>query len=45
MQSGDVKETLSVCKAIKEWINYNPSTSIETGVSKFVDWLKSYNGI
>ena len=45
MQSGDVKETLSDCKAIKEWINYNPSTSIETGVSKFVDWFKSYNDI
>ena len=43
MQSGDVKETLSDCNAIKEWINYSPSTSIETGVSKFVDWFKNYN--
>ena len=45
MQSGDVKETLSDCNAIQEWINYKPSTSIETGVSKFIDWLKDYNGI
>ena len=45
MQSGDVKETLSDCKAIKEWIDYNPSTSIENGVSKFIDWFKDYNGI
>ena len=44
MQSGDVKETLSDCKAIKEWIGYKPSTSIETGISKFIDWYKDYYG-
>jgi len=42
MQSGDVKETLSDCTALKEWINYKPSTSIKTGVSKFIDWFKVY---
>ena len=42
MQTGDVKETLSDCKAIQEWINYKPSTSIETGISKFIDWFKDY---
>ena len=42
MQSGDVKETLSDCTALKEWINYKPSTSIKTGVSKLIDWFKVY---
>ena len=42
MQSGDVKETLSDCEAIKEWIGYKPSTSLETGISKFIDWYKDY---
>ena len=43
MQPGDIKETLSDCTAIKKWINYKPSTSLETGVSKFIDWFKYYN--
>ena len=43
MQSGDIKETLSDCTAIKKWINYKPSTSLEAGVSKFIDWFKYYN--
>jgi len=44
MQSGDVKETLSDCKALQEWINYRPTTSVETGVTKFIDWFKEYYG-
>ncbi len=42
MQSGEVKETLSDCADLQEWINYKPSTSIEMGVSKFIDWFKDY---
>ena len=42
MQSGEVKETLSNCTALEEWINYKPTTSIETGVSKFINWFKNY---
>tara|TARA_Y100000991_G_scaffold214585_1_gene202695 strand:- start:405 stop:1430 length:1026 start_codon:yes stop_codon:yes gene_type:complete len=44
MQTGDVKETLSDCSALREWIDYRPSTSIETGVSKFIDWFRDYYG-
>ena len=44
MQSGDVKETLSDCSALREWIDYRPKTSIETGVSKFIDWFRDYYG-
>ena len=44
MQSGDVKETLSDCSALRDWIDYRPSTSIETGVSKFIDWFRHYYG-
>ena len=42
MQLGEVRETLSNCGALQEWINYKPSTSIETGVSKFIKWFKDY---
>ena len=42
MQAGEVKETLSDCADLQEWINYQPSTSIEMGVSKFIDWFKDY---
>ena len=44
IQSGDVKETLSDCRALTEWINYKPSTSLKTGVSKFIDWFRDYYG-
>ncbi len=38
MQMGDVVETWASTKALKKWINYTPSTSIENGIKKFVKW-------
>lgn len=42
MQDGDVKETFADVKATSELTGYQPTTSIEEGIPKFVDWYKSY---
>ncbi len=42
MQPGDVPSTYAdVSELIKDF-NYKPSTSVEEGVKKFVDWYKKY---
>jgi len=45
MQSGDIQSTLSDTSLLKEKILYQPKTSIEVGVKKFIDWYKSYKRI
>ena len=42
MQDGDVKVTSAETKLLEEWINFKPKTSVKEGISKFVDWYKSY---
>ena len=42
LQKGDVIETFANTNALNSWINYSPSTSIEEGVHKFIDWYKEY---
>ena len=42
MQPGDVVETLSDSSALEDWIGYKPTTSIEEGIKKFIDWYKAY---
>ncbi|CAM3776189.1 NAD-dependent epimerase/dehydratase family protein [Marinicrinis lubricantis] len=42
MQPGDVKETYASIDKLHEKIGYKPKTSLEDGLSKFVDWYKSY---
>ncbi len=45
MQAGDVAATRADVGAIKREIGFEPSTRIETGVSRFVEWYKGYHGI
>lgn len=40
MQPGDVDITYANIEKAKKLLNYQPTTSIEEGVSKFVDWIK-----
>ena len=43
IQKGEVTKT---CADISESINdlnFNPKTSIDVGISKFVKWFKKYN--
>ena len=42
MQPGDVPDTYADVEALKNDMDYFPSTSIETGISRFVDWYRDY---
>lgn len=42
MQPGDVASTAADTTKLFEWINFQPSTSTETGVSNFINWYKHY---
>ena len=42
MQPGDVKKTFSDTSLLENWIDYKPKTSIEDGISKFVEWYKDF---
>lgn len=40
-QPGDVQTTFADITKAKKMLNYNPSTPIESGISKFVEWYKT----
>jgi UDP-glucuronate 4-epimerase len=42
MQPGDVRETLADISAIRRDMGFSPSTTIETGVPRFVAWYSAY---
>ena len=42
MQPGDVKESFADIDHAKDKLGFNPSTSIEEGIPKFISWYKSY---
>ena len=42
MQPGDVASTLADTNLLKTWIGFSPSTSIETGVKRFLNWYNSF---
>lgn len=44
MQPGDVPETFADIDALQQAVGFRPSTSIQDGISKFVDWYRNYHG-
>ena len=42
IQPGDVPETVSDTNTLEEWIDFKPNTSINNGISKFIDWFKDF---
>lgn len=42
MQPGDIARTCADTSAIEACLGYKPSTSIDVGVPKFVEWYRSY---
>jgi len=42
LQSGDVPETAADVQDLVEQFQYKPNTSIEEGISRFIDWYLSY---
>jgi UDP-glucuronate 4-epimerase len=45
MQAGDVQDTFADISAIQRDHGFEPSTSIDEGVPRFVDWFKQYHRI
>jgi len=45
MQPGDVLRTYADVSDLEKEIGFKPSTSIEEGLGKFVDWYKEYYGV
>ncbi|MDP6564410.1 MAG: GDP-mannose 4,6-dehydratase [Alphaproteobacteria bacterium] len=44
MQPGDVKSTYADLSAIERDLGYRPTTPIEEGVPRFVEWYRDYHG-
>ena len=42
LQPGDVPETFADVTSLIEGVGYQPQTTIETGVARFVDWYRDY---
>tara|TARA_B100000029_G_scaffold342062_1_gene334423 strand:- start:979 stop:1983 length:1005 start_codon:yes stop_codon:yes gene_type:complete len=42
LQKGDVKQTLSNTKLLKDLTGYTPKINYKEGIKKFVDWYKKY---
>ena len=45
MQPGDVKETLSDIEETTRDLGYRPTTEVEIGIPRFVDWYRRYYGV
>ena len=45
MQDGDVQKTFANTEKLENLIKFKPNTSIEYGISRFVDWYKKYYSI
>ena len=42
IQPGDVASTEADTNSLEEWVNFKPNTTIEYGISKFVNWYKEF---
>ncbi|MFQ5534194.1 MAG: NAD-dependent epimerase/dehydratase family protein [Sphingomonadales bacterium] len=45
LQPGDVKETYADITAIQNDLGFQPSTPIEVGIPKFVNWYRTYHRV
>jgi UDP-glucuronate 4-epimerase len=45
MQVGDVKETFADISAIERDLGFEPATTIEEGIPRFVAWYREYHGL
>ena len=44
LQPGDVPDTYADVEALQRDTGYSPSTPIETGVARFVEWYRGFYG-
>ncbi|HET6943106.1 MAG TPA: NAD-dependent epimerase/dehydratase family protein [Sphingomicrobium sp.] len=45
MQGGDVKDTFADISAIERDHGFQPTTTIDDGVPRFVEWYRAYHGV
>src|SRR5687768_16221085 len=45
MQPGDVRDTYADISAIQNDLGFRPTTSIDEGVPRFVEWYRGYHGV
>ncbi|MFW5834584.1 MAG: NAD-dependent epimerase [Pseudomonadota bacterium] len=45
LQPGDVPATFADTQALEAAVGYRPTTSVETGIGRFVDWYRDYYGV
>jgi len=45
MQPGDVRMTIADTSKLEAAIGYRPTTTVEDGIARFVDWYTMYHGI
>jgi UDP-glucuronate 4-epimerase len=45
MQAGDVAATWADIEASKRDLGFEPTTSIEVGIPRFIEWYKTYHGV
>jgi UDP-glucuronate 4-epimerase len=45
MQPGDVPDTYADVEALRRDTGYAPSTPLETGAAKFIEWYRGYYGV
>jgi UDP-glucuronate 4-epimerase len=44
MQPGDVKDTFADVSAISNELGYAPTTTIDVGIPRFVEWYRGWTG-
>ena len=42
MQPGDVSSTSADTHKLEEWISFKPNTSIQKGISEFINWYRNF---
>jgi UDP-glucuronate 4-epimerase len=42
MQAGDVLSTYADTRALTDWVGFTPSTPLEIGLNRFIDWVRRY---
>ncbi len=45
MQTGDVKETYADIEVTRRDLGFEPRTTIEEGLPRFVEWYREYHGV
>lgn len=45
MQDGDVPDTYAAISAIQDGLGYKPTTSIDQGIPRFIEWYREFHRV